>query len=297
MNDEPARAATIARAVEANAVAALLSVGRAGGGDERDEGGLCWTIGGSPLAYHNAVVRADLAPGAADAAVAASIEALRARGLPGSWHVGPSMRPLDLGARLVARGFCEAGDEPGMALELAAPPARAAAAPRGLIVERVVDGRGIGLWGHILSAGFDGADEGAAWLVATFRRLGSGGGSPWRHFVGHVDGLPAATASLFVHGGVAGVYFVFTSPRQRGRGVAAALTRAALDEARALGSRLAVLHSSEMGYGVYRRLGFRDYGRLRRYEWAPGRGPALARRPRGAPGPARAQGPRHRPRS
>ena len=269
MNDEPARDDAIARAIEANAAASLLCLGRAGGGEERDEAGLCWTMGGSPLAYHNAVVRAELEPAAADAAIEASVAALRARGVPGTWHVGPSMRPRDLGARLVARGFVEVGDEPAMALELATLPGPAAPLP-GLCVERVRDGRALALWGKILAAGFDGADAGAAWVVETFRRLGLGDDAPWRHFVGHLDGLPVATASLFRHADTAGVYFVFTSPRQRRRGAAAALTRAVLDEARSLGARLAVLHSSEMGYGVYRRLGFREYARLRRYEWPAG---------------------------
>ncbi|HEU4536183.1 MAG TPA: GNAT family N-acetyltransferase [Polyangiaceae bacterium] len=293
MNDEAARAARTALAIEANAAAALLSIGRASGGDERDEGGVRWTIGGSPLAYHNAVVVADLAPGEVDAAVVASIAAMRARGVPGSWHVGALMRPADLGERLTARGFVEVGDEPAMALELASPPPPAPPPPRGLRVERVRDGRGLGAWGEVLAAGFEGADEGAAWMVDTFRRLGLGEGSPWHHFLGRLEGMPVATASLFLEGNVAGVYFVFTSPRQRRRGVAAALTRATLDEARALGARLAVLHSSEMGYEVYRRLGFREYGRLRRYEWAPAQGASE----RGGPGPPGAQEPRHRPRS
>jgi GNAT superfamily N-acetyltransferase len=277
VNDEPASDADIARAIEANAVAALLAIGRAGGGAERDEGGLCWTIGGSPLAYHNAVVRADLAPGAADAAVDASIAALRARGVPGSWHVGPSMRPRDLGARLSARGFVEAGDEPAMALGLAALPAPPPAPP-GLRVERVRDERALGVWGKILSAGFDGADEGASWAVSTFRRLGVGEGSPFRHYIARLERIPVATGSLFLHEGTAGIYFVFTSPRQRRLGVAAALTRALLEDARALGPRLAVLHASEMGHGVYRRLGFREYGRLRRYEWSPPPAPPNGKR-------------------
>jgi GNAT superfamily N-acetyltransferase len=268
VNDEPARLAALARAIEANAAASLLSLGRAGGGDERDAGGLCWTIGGSPLAYHNAVVRAELDPDRADGAIVASMAALRARGVPGSWHVGPSMRPLDLGARLLAHGFARVGDEPAMALDLARlgpPPPR----PPGFRVERVRDGRGLALWGHVLSAGFDGAEAGAAWVVETLRRLGPRDADAWRHFIGHLGGAPVATASLFRHADTAGVSFVFTSPRQRRRGVAAALTRAAVDEARALGARLAVLHASEMGYRVYSRLGFREYGRVRRYEWPP----------------------------
>jgi len=46
------------------------------------------------------------------------------------------------------------------------------------------------------------------------------------------------------------------------------VTAAALDEAAARGFRLAVLGSSEMGYPVYRRLGFQDVSRLRSYALA-----------------------------
>src|SRR5262249_35018101 len=110
----------LARAVEENGAAFLLALGRAGGGEERDDPQIQWVLGGSPIDYHNAVVRARLAPEQADAAIAASIERLRARGVPGTWHVGPSMRPADLGARLVAHGFRYAGDDIGMALDLSA---------------------------------------------------------------------------------------------------------------------------------------------------------------------------------
>jgi len=39
----------------------------------------------------------------------------RAAGVPGSWHVGPSMRPMDIGERLLAHGFSYGGDDIGMA--------------------------------------------------------------------------------------------------------------------------------------------------------------------------------------
>ena len=41
----------LARAVEDNNAQFLLALGRAGGGAERNDEHLAWTIGGSPLAY------------------------------------------------------------------------------------------------------------------------------------------------------------------------------------------------------------------------------------------------------
>lgn len=82
------------------------------------DAGIQWIIGQSPIDYHNAVVRANLPPDQADAAILASIERFRTYQVPGTWHVGPSMTPADLGARLVAHGFVDAGAEPGMAVDL-----------------------------------------------------------------------------------------------------------------------------------------------------------------------------------
>ncbi len=79
-----------------------------------------------------------------------------------------------------------------------------------------------------------------------------------------------ATATLFLGAGVAGVYFVFTVEGARRRGIGAAVTVAALRGARRLGYGLGVLGSSEIGYGVYRRLGFAERCRIGLYEWQPG---------------------------
>jgi len=48
------------------------------------------------------------------------------------------------------------------------------------------------------------------------------------------------------------------------------VTLAALREARDLGYGVGVLTSSEMGYSVYRRLGFVEYCRIGLYQWSPG---------------------------
>ena len=54
------------------------------------------------------------------------------------------------------------------------------------------------------------------------------------------------------------------------RGIGAAITLAALHEVRDLGYSVGVLGSSEVGYPVYRELGFEEYCRIGLYEWRPG---------------------------
>lgn len=257
---------SLAAAVELNEVEFLLALGRAGGGEERHDEEITWTIGGSPIAYHNCVVRAGLDDERADAAIAASIGRMRAHGVPGSWHVGPSMRPEDLARRLESHGF-EGGPEPGMAARIGS--LADVAVPEGLSTSRVRDEAALEAFAGVLAVGFGEGEREARWVQEMYRRIGLNDSVPWRHFLGRVDGEPVATTTLFFTGDVAGVYFVCTRPDVRRRGIGAAITRAALDDAAAGGSRLAVLGSSPMGRRVYERLGFRHVCDVGVYEWTP----------------------------
>jgi GNAT superfamily N-acetyltransferase len=257
--------AEIARAVEENEIAFLLALGRAGGGEERDDRELTWTIGGSPIGYHNCVVRADLQGERADAAILASQKLLRAKGVPGSWHVGPSMRPSDLAARLRAHGF-EGGPEPGMAAELDS--LAEVERPEGFNVDRIHTPAELDAYAGVLALGFGEGPKEAEWVRAMYGRIGLRDSVPWRHYLGRLDGHPVATASVFLSAGAAGLYFVSTAPGLRRRGIGAAISRAALLGARELGVRIGVLGSSRMGHRMYQRLGFRDVCDIEVLEWS-----------------------------
>lgn len=256
---------SLARAVEDNEAEFLLVLGRAGGGQERDDDSVHWTIGGSPIGYHNAVVRARVAEHNADEVIVASQELMRSCGVPGSWHVGPSMRPDDLGERLAARGF-EGGPEPGMAVDLDAMPD--VEVPDGLRIERVASRSDLDDYEAVLAGGFGEGPREAAWVREMYERIGLDDDG-WRHFVGRIDGTPVACATTFFAADAAGLYFVCTSPDARRRGIGAAISHAALGDARDAGWRIGVLGSSPMGQRVYERLGFRIVCTVRVCEWAP----------------------------
>src|SRR3712207_1099341 len=197
------------RAIESNGEEFLLELGRAAGAEERDDGRVRWVIGNSPIDYHNCVVRADLSPEETDEVILDSLERFRAHGVPGSWHVGPSMRPPDLGERLLAHGFEYGGDDIGMAADLSAL-REDLRPPEGFTVERVRDERGLAAWTGTLAAGFGEGPVEAEWVGEMYRRIGLGDGVPWRHYLGRLGGEPVATSTLFLAAGVAGIYFVFT---------------------------------------------------------------------------------------
>jgi GNAT superfamily N-acetyltransferase len=253
--------------IEENGAEFLMALGRAAGAEERDDGRVRWAIGNSPIDYHNCVVHADLTQNEADREIEASLQRMREHEVPGSWHVGPSMRPPDLGWRLITHGFEYGGDDIGMAVDLSALP-HEVPVPDDFVIERVRDEAGLAAWVEALGSGFGEGPVEAEWVGEMYRRLGFEG--PWRHYLGRVDEEPVATATSFFGAGVAGIYFVCTVERARRRGIGARITLAALSEARDLGYSVGVLGSSEMGYSVYRGLGFEEYCRIGLYEWRPG---------------------------
>jgi GNAT superfamily N-acetyltransferase len=244
------------REIEENAAELLMAMGAAGGGVQRDDGTVRWTIGGSPIDYHNAVVAADLTADEVDSTIAASLELMRQRDVPGSWHVGPSMRPANLGQRLIEAGFSYDGSEPGMAVKLSELQ-RPSVVP-GLEITRVRNDDDLAIWAATLGGGFGEGEREARWVGSVYRKLGYG--DPWRHYLGWLDGQPVATTTVYLAAGVAGVYFVMTIPEARRRGIAAAITYGALREAGDV--EYGVLGSSPAGRSVYAGLGFREYCRI-----------------------------------
>ncbi|MDP9237444.1 MAG: GNAT family N-acetyltransferase [Chloroflexota bacterium] len=252
-----------------NIAAFLMEMGRAGGGEERRDREIVWTVGGSPLGYHNAVVHCDASPERADALIDEWAAELRDRGLPGSWHISPFMQPDDLAGRLASRGFVDGGEEPAMVADLGHAPVELPPL-QDLAIQRVRDDADIDAYRRVLASGFGEGPREADWVTDIWRRIGLGDDVAWRHYVGYLTEASVCTVSLLVTGDVTGIYFVSTSPDVRRRGIGAAVTRHAMVEARALGCTTAVLGASAMGYSVYRRLGFEEVFRYRMLEWSPG---------------------------
>lgn len=88
-----------------------------------------------------------------------------------------------------------------------------------------------------------------------------------RLYVAHEQSEPAACAVALDAGGDCGIYAVATRPSSRGRGLASALMRNALADARDRGCTTSSLQSSTIGFPVYSRLGYRDLGAIHTWEY------------------------------
>ena len=173
--------------------------------------------------------------------------------------LGSAAQSADWGKQLKAHGLVYDQDFFSMAADLRALNENLAY-PSELTIEPVCDMETLEQWVKAALIGFGLSENSENDCLDLFAALGFD--MPLRNYVGLMDGRPVATSQLFLAAGVAGVYWVSTVPEARRQGIGMALTLALLREARAMGYRISILHPSDMGRGVYRRLGFEDYGKL-----------------------------------
>ena len=239
---------------------------------------------GVPSPLCNGVFRARFEAESADAEIDAALSPFRSRKMPMIWWTGPSSRPSDLGQRLENRGLVHAGESPGMAADLELiddkPPV-----PPELHIRSVATVRVLKDWLAAFEAGFEMSRAAARFFFDVFGSIGPEYRLPARHYVAYLGEEPVACSSMFLLAGVAGIYNVATVPDARGLGIGAAVATAPLIRARAEGYRVAILHATEAGLGVYRRLGFREYCTIGQYVWEPETLPATATASRLAPNP------------
>jgi ribosomal protein S18 acetylase RimI-like enzyme len=227
-----------------------------------------WVITGLPLAGFNFVGRAKLAPDDVDATVEAVKARCQARNVPMIWKVAPDTRPADLGAHLERHGFVHVGDSPGMAADLLTLNEDAQTPPN-LIIEQVGDTASLRQWTRAAIVGFGFPDSIKDDWFDMMMCIGFGAELPLRYYIGWQNSEVVATSMMFLGAGVAGIYTVGTLPEARRQGIGTAMTLVPLREARALGYRVGVLESSKLGFGVYQKIGFREYCKTGVYVWKP----------------------------
>jgi len=181
-----------------------------------------------------------------------------------TWWLQPEVEETGWEDVLRSGGLHFTEDPPGMAVDLTLL-ADEDSRHTSLQVLRVEDQANLQVWGRVFGEGFEIPESMWQPILALLSDLGLQ--DPVRHYLGYLDGKPVATSTMFFGAGVAGIYNVATLPSARGRGAGSYLTRLPLLDARKIGYRAGILQSSEMGYGVYRRLGFEHLCDVGHYFW------------------------------
>jgi GNAT superfamily N-acetyltransferase len=85
-------------------------------------------------------------------------------------------------------------------------------------------------------------------------------------YFGQLEGETVGTVAIWDYDGDAVLAWVAVLPEGRGRGVSARLSAHAIGESRDRGMETTTLQATKLGYPVYERLGYRDYGVLQMWE-------------------------------
>lgn len=167
------------------------------------------------------------------------------------------------GPVLEQRGFTAAPPIPVMILSTERLPV--AEAP-GVTFRRVDDAASLEQFGRIAFASFGYPVELAALsFTEELRSL-----PHVTMFLGMSEGEPVCSSMLVATGDIAGVYWVATLDRHRGRGLGFAVTAHAMRAGERRGCRIAVLQASPMGFPVYARMGFAKVREYARYDMTSG---------------------------
>jgi GNAT superfamily N-acetyltransferase len=218
-----------------------------------------------PFAMFNGVVAPRFSADTVDHAIEAFIDHARSREVPMLWQLTPDSRPENLRERLEAHGFRGSSPGPGMAVDLGT--LKPEEPVSSLSIELVRDLSTMRLAADLLCRCF----VMPVWLEEIWVRLLSIAGldeeAMVQTYLGRINGESVGVSGVAYAAGVAGVYNVGTLEAYRGKGIGRALTLAPLLDARERGYRVGVLHASEMGLPVYRRLGFQQYCQIQHYVW------------------------------
>jgi len=227
---------------------------------------LTWFITNMPDHFMNLVVCTGLPSRGANELIDSALAHFRALKIKKlTWLAREGVPSARLKKCLLARGlmFAESyGTE--MAVDLTSVP-ETLPGPAGLRIVPVEAGEPLRQWIHVASIGFGVPEEfEEVWyefFATAILEL------PFWTYLALLNDQPVATSQLFLSAGVAGIYNVTCLPKARGHGIGAAITQTALLDARDTGYRVGILQASDLGYPVYRRLGFQDYGGLSVYLW------------------------------
>jgi hypothetical protein len=194
--------------------------------------------------------------------VRAALEPMRGLGVPSAVIFSGTNPPSsDVASSLSEWGYVNQSAIPAMGVDILR--LKTTSLPSGYELVRIGSGPESDEWVNLLAAGY-GLPVGLAryFSPAAFGAKSTKADAPLQFFAIRHAGAMVTTSMCYLKGGVAGIYSVATIPSERRKGLGEHATAEPLRLAARLGYKVGILQSSEAGYGVYKKLGFSDFGGL-----------------------------------
>lgn len=223
-----------------------------------------WFITGNVLPGNNGIVKAVFDDETLDESIESTLHPFKTHNLPVRWWVGPSSLPKNLGCHL--QKFClnHNRDMLGMATNLSELP-QATAIPN-LILERVDNENALAQWYELLLEGFPIAYDQTYLQALAATSLEPG--SAERHFLARANGEVVGISTLFLGGGVAGLYNVVTRGQMRGQGIGSWITLKTFRQTPPEYQIATLQTTYPNALRLYHRLGFEVYCKISIYQQA-----------------------------
>jgi len=181
---------------------------------------------------------------------------------PFIWHTGSNILSKKLKEKLVKRNF-QIETLPGMALNLNIIPDKNKFIPN-LEIIKIKNAEQIKWTTEVFCTVFDVKQNIVIDLLEASLNT-----QEIDFYLGLLDGKPVSTSGVVYASGVAGIYFISTLIEARKRGIGTASTYKPLFDAKKRGFQWAILHSSEMGVEMYKKMGFEHYSDITQCIWMP----------------------------
>jgi GNAT superfamily N-acetyltransferase len=208
---------------------------------------LTWVITGIADNTFNGVAWTHLTESTAAAQIPDILQHFRVHDVPALWYVASDSQPATLGDLLQANG-CERLDS-GISMTAHLNTLNETARPiDNLVIKPVATAADLAHWCEVY-------EHERHLREPLYTSLGLTD-QPLRHYLALLDGLPVATASIFLGNRTVGLYHVEVIPSVQKRGIGTAIVLTALHHARSLGYHVAALAPTPEAFNMYQRLGF-----------------------------------------
>lgn len=187
-----------------------------------------------------------------------TVDLYKQKSLPLMWLNWSINESPELVSILNDSGFEKVGSMPGMAMEIKGIAYDKNETP-GFEIKSVFDENDFGSFIETITSSFSLPDLLVKSIQKQFANIGFNESSPIRHYIGYLNGVPVSTVTSFRHGDTIGIYNVAAVENVRGRGIGRMMTMHPLLIEKEKGCSAAILHSSVLGYNLYKEIGFKDY--------------------------------------